>query len=124
MTATRGILKDMGKICKNICRPNGNRRNLPSSEDINMNLDILGLEMCFFGTKQNCSLYLKETEMLKVGTELEQLLRKWNQAEGMHSILKTEWTSLGTVLVTGHCPSARYIWQTMQYGDASQSINN
>lgn len=55
-----------------------------------MNLDILGLEMCFFGTKQNCSLYLKETEMLKVGTELEQLLRKWNQAEGMHSILKTE----------------------------------
>lgn len=80
----------MGKICKNICRPNGNRRNLPSSEDINMNLDILGLEICFFGTKQNCSLYLKETEMLKVGTELEQLLRKWNQAEGMHSILKTE----------------------------------
>ena len=55
-----------------------------------MNLDMLGLEMCFFGTKQNCSLYLKETEMLKVGTELEQLLRKWNQAEGMHSILKTE----------------------------------
>ena len=91
-----------------------------------MNLDILGLEMCFFGTKQNCSLYLKETEMLKVGTELEQLLRKWNQVERMHSILKTEWTSLGaalvTALVTGNCLSARYIWQTMQYGDASQSI--
>ena len=85
-----------------------------------MNLDILGLEMCLFGTKQNCSLYLKETEMLKVRTELEQLLRKWNHVKGIHS--KTEWTSLGIALVAGYCPSARYIWQTMQYGDASQSI--